>query len=281
MNKFLRKTFFVIIVLTISLYQFFVNLNMKKSENNFGINGNKLKIRWPEPKKPRIFCFILTVEKNLEIKANVIVDGWANKCDSYKLITIIPGNLTKQMNFHSKFLNQQTNELDDLLQPPGFVNDTYKKLTDKVFLTLKYLSKKYNDFDWYLKADDDTFIFVDNLRDFLADKNPRQPVTYGYDFKVLVEKGYHSGGGGYVLSREALHRIGSKLHENYTFCPNTGTEDKDVAKCLRKLGVYPNKSIDEMGRERFHPLSMMAHYKGNFPKWLYSYSSNQIQRVIN
>ena len=74
------------------------------------------------------------------------------------------------------------------------------KLTDKVFLTLKHLQKKYNNYDWYLKADDDTFIFMENLRYFLKDKHPEEPVTYGYDFKVIVEHGYHSGGAGYLLS---------------------------------------------------------------------------------
>ena len=100
------------------------------------------------------------------------------------------------------------------------------KLTDKVFLTLKHLQKKYNNYDWYLKADDDTYIFVDNLRQFIADKNSSMPVTYGYDFKVIVDNGYHSGGGGYLLSNEALSRIGSKLNDNYTFCRNSGTEGK-------------------------------------------------------
>ena len=45
---------------------------------------------------------------------------------------------------------------------------------------------------------------------------------------------------------------------------NLGTEDVDVARCLRRLGVYPNKSIDEFGRERFHPLSLFGHYHSKF-----------------
>jgi glycoprotein-N-acetylgalactosamine 3-beta-galactosyltransferase len=148
----------------------------------------------------------------------------------------------------------------NILQPPG-LNETlnkYKRLTDKVFLTFKYLYKRYNYYDWYLKADDDTWIFVDNLRKFLANKNASTPVTYGYDFKVIVENGYHSGGAGYVLSNEALNRIGNALNNNYSFCQNTGTEDVDVARCLRKLKVYKNSSLDDLGRERFHPLNIQV-----------------------
>jgi hypothetical protein len=49
-------------------------------------------------------------------------------------------------------------------------------------------------YDFYLKADDDTFVFVDNLRKFLSDKNRTSPVTYGWDFHCYVHRGYHSGG---------------------------------------------------------------------------------------
>ena len=68
---------------------------------------------------------------------------------------------------------------------------------------------------------------------------------------MIVPGGYHSGGGGYIMSREALTRLGSALTKDYNFCKNSGLEDVDVGKCLRTLGVYPNGSIDEVGRERY------------------------------
>ena len=55
-----------------------------------------------------------------------------------------------------------------------------------MFQTFKYVYKHYNDYDFYLKADDDTFVFVDNLRKFLSDKNRTSPVTYGWDFHCMV-----------------------------------------------------------------------------------------------
>lgn len=72
-----------------------------------------------------------------------------------------------------------------------------------------------------IKADDDTFIFVDNLKKFVSNKNSILPVTYGYDFKAIVEKGYHSWGAGYLMSNEAFRRIGSKLNEDFNYCPNS------------------------------------------------------------
>jgi hypothetical protein len=67
------------------------------------------------------------------------------------------------------------------------------------------------------------------------------------------------------LSRESFARLGEQLRKNLSFCDNSGVEDYDVHSCLRRLGVYPNKSIDEQGRERFHPLDAKSHFIGDFP----------------
>lgn len=72
-----------------------------------------------------------------------------------------------------------TEILDHVLEPPGLVNDTYEQLTDKVMLAFKHIYLNYPDYDWYLKADDDTFIFTENLRFFLSLKNPKKPISFG------------------------------------------------------------------------------------------------------
>ena len=271
----------------IKKYQLDIRLFDDVLKTNFDINTDNLTLPHltkPLPRKKfKIFCMILTSAKNLESKAKIIYETWAHKCDNYKFISTVSDEIRNGNDTRYK-ISENGTEFHyhfDILQPPGLINDTYSKLTDKVYITLKHLYNKYNDYDWYLKADDDTYIFVDNLRKFVSDKNPSSPVTYGYDFKVIVQNGYHSGGGGYLLSNEAFKRLGGMLNNDYKYCPNTGkkclafiffslyfififlgTEDVDIARCLRRLGVYPNKSIDDSGRERFHPLSISGHYNG-------------------
>ncbi len=92
----------------------------------------------------------------------------------------------------------------------------------------------HRNYDWYLKADDDTFIFNDNLRLFLADKNQNDPVTFGHHLKG--HGGYLSGGAGYVLSKESLQRLGSKLITNQKYCPNIKTTISSAFLKIKKTG---------------------------------------------
>jgi len=193
----------------------------------------------------KIFCIIMTTANNLELKARVIYDSWASKCDNHVFVSFIPHHTPSFERVELKYKN-----IFNVLKPEGLMIDQYDKLTDKVYKSFKDVYINHRNYDWYLKADDDTFIFNDNLRLFLADKNQNDPVTFGYHLKGYG--GFLSGGAGYVLSKESLQRLGSKLITNQKYCPNTGIEDVDVAQCLRSLGVFPSNSTDILGRERFH-----------------------------
>jgi glycoprotein-N-acetylgalactosamine 3-beta-galactosyltransferase len=270
----------VVAIAAIVVITYFLFINTNKNLNNNILNDYKVfneevynrKYFFSNKTNNSIFCIILTTKHNLNTKAKAVHECWAKYCDDVKFLSNFPDE------FNIKETNSPNSELTyknlSLLQPPGMKKDVYSQLPDKIFLSYKYIYQKYNNYDWYLKADDDTWIFMNNLRKFLSLKNSSRPVTYGYDYKIKVENGYHSGGAGYILSNEAMKRLGKKLNEDYSFCQQTDSEDVDVARCLRKMNVLPEKSIDDFGRERFHPLNLMLHYKGKIPEWLYNYSTN-------
>ena len=99
---------------------------------------------------------------------------------------------------------------------------------------------------------------------------------------MIVPGGYHSGGASYVLSREALRRFYQAHQDRNTSClKDGGSEDIQIAKCLRRKGVYIGKSLDKQNRELFHPVPFSVYFSGKFPKWLLSYAANPLQAVSN
>ena len=199
-----------------------------------------------------VFCLILTKPEYIETRALSVYRTWARHCDEHRFITLVPTNQSLELLDLS--LNVQGYQLS-ILKPSGFTAETYEQLTDKVFRALTDLHRMHSNtsFDWYLKADDDTFVFMDNLRKFVAQSDqPCAARVYGFELESTFYK-WLSGGAGYLMSKEAFSRLGDKLNEDYNFCSNSGTEDLDVVGCLRKLGVVVERSVDNEERERFHP----------------------------
>ncbi|KAF6027554.1 hypothetical protein EB796_014135 [Bugula neritina] len=163
--------------------------------------------------KVKILCWIMTSPSNLQKKAIHVYETWAHKCN---IVIFVSKVETEEGRQH---------------------------LTAKTMHAFKYVYDNYFDkADWFMKADDDTFAIMENLRYFLADKNPMDPVYYGHHFKTIVKpQGYYSGGGGYVLSKEALQRFADKgFHQNLVCREDGGAEDAEFGKCTHIHGGYPN-----------------------------------------
>ena len=72
---------------------------------------------------------------------------------------------------------------------------------------LKKVWAKYEeDFDYLLKADDDTFIVMDNLKSLLRSKSRKDAFILGHN-QIVDGVSYLSGGSGYVMSRRAVRQI--------------------------------------------------------------------------
>jgi glycoprotein-N-acetylgalactosamine 3-beta-galactosyltransferase len=210
---------------------------------------------------------IMTIMEHRDSKAYAINKTWAQDCDSYVFVT-------KPKDYDLKVgIEVHDENFLPMLYLPNY-EESYVDLTDKVYETFKYVYSKYPNYDWYVKADDDTFMLIDNLRGFLKNKKPMIPVTFGMSLETTdsddIETSYLLGGAGYVISNMAFKLISDRLLNENGFCQNSGQEDIDVGKCFRKLSVYAENSRDEQNRERFQAFGLKVIFDGKYPSWIYN-----------
>ena len=97
---------------------------------------------------------------------------------------------------------------DDLPSVKLKVGEGRGNLWGKTKLAFRHVYQHhFEDYDWFVKADDDTYMIIENLRYLLKDHNSSHPIYFGRKFKPHVKQGWMSGGAGYVLSKEALRRL--------------------------------------------------------------------------
>ncbi|XP_029656801.1 glycoprotein-N-acetylgalactosamine 3-beta-galactosyltransferase 1-like [Octopus sinensis] len=136
-----------------------------------------------------IFCMILTSKNNYKTRGRAVLDTWGKRCD-------------KTFYFVGKVIANESfiTSLN--------INDDYEHLPSKTYGGLKYIEAKFHDeYDWIVKADDDTYIIVNNLRQFLVSEDHSRPVSFGLKFYKYFPNGYFSGGASYILSREAVKKV--------------------------------------------------------------------------
>ncbi|XP_060086206.1 glycoprotein-N-acetylgalactosamine 3-beta-galactosyltransferase 1-like [Ylistrum balloti] len=206
-------------------------------------------------KKIRVLCWVMTSPQNLDKKAIHVKRTWAKRCNVLVFISS-----TTNTTFPTVGLN---------------VSEGREHLTAKTMQAFKYVyDTHFNDADWFVKADDDTYMILENLRYFLQSYSKDDPVYFGHHFKTIVKQGYYSGGAGYVLSKEALKRLIEKGKDPKVCRQDGGAEDAELGKCMENLGVRTVNSTDALGRSRFHCFDPETHLFGGYPDWYYKYDAN-------
>ncbi|KAK4806737.1 hypothetical protein QYF61_007535 [Mycteria americana] len=187
----------------------------------------------------------MTGPRTLETKARHVRDTWARHCNV------------------ALFMSSEPDERFPAVGLP--VQEGRHQLYWKTIRAFQYVHRHHlGQADWFLKADDDTFVVVANLRWLLAGHSPERPVYFGKRFKPFVKQGYMSGGAGYVLSKEALRRLVAAFASGT--CTHTSpVEDLALGQCLEKVGVEAGDSRDTQGRETFHPFPPERHLTEPLP----------------
>ncbi len=116
--------------------------------------------------RSRLFCFVLTNQENLESRSRAVYETWGHRCGRFVIICRL--NSSRSYTIYDN-INQSLEENQLPIQYiPTLPDETYLHLSDKVRSILLFLNQYYPNYDWYLKADDDTYIIVENLLRFLV-----------------------------------------------------------------------------------------------------------------
>ncbi|XP_033639685.1 glycoprotein-N-acetylgalactosamine 3-beta-galactosyltransferase 1-like [Asterias rubens] len=212
--------------------------------------------------KTRVLCWVLTSPSTLQTRAIGIKETWGPRCD---------------------VILYMSSETDPEFPTVGLdVKEGRPALWNKTRAAIMYIYKHhFNDADWFMKADDDTYVIMENLRDFLQDKDSGKPVYYGHHFKPYIPQGYLSGGAGYVMSREALRAIVVNQLEIPLATPSCEyyktirSEDVRVGLCMQMAGVTVGDSRDDQNKNRFLPLTVESFFTKNVPEWFNRFSKHK------
>lgn len=199
-------------------------------------------------------------------KVSAVLETWGSKCDGWLIAS-----------------NQTDISLGTIaMQTPARYTLLWVKLNE----TIHSIASDYiDDYDWFFKVDDDTFVLMENLWYFLRIKkrNDNIPQIFGYlltdqfwgdqrryfDLENNKEFGHYflsqvrnqrdkvdylAGGSGYIMNREYLRRLVLAMESNLTLY---GEVPEDMAHGATMLahGIEPFDSRDMAGRQHFIPES--------------------------
>ncbi|XP_070500692.1 glycoprotein-N-acetylgalactosamine 3-beta-galactosyltransferase 1-like [Chironomus tepperi] len=204
----------------------------------------------------KILCLIITQPSNHQTKAIHVNNTWGYKCN--KLIFLSTQNVTNFETFNIPY-----NESRAILW--GKVRNGF----EQAFL------KYHNDYDWFLKGDDDSYFIMENLRQMLYQYNSNTSIIVGHKYVIQnIEEGYMAGAG-YVLSRKALEKL-SKVFKNSSICrtDNDGAEDAEMGKCLKYNALFLD-GHDIYGEKQFFPVDVTEHMSNKEQDYSYWYTRNE------
>ncbi|KAH8283519.1 hypothetical protein KR018_004638 [Drosophila ironensis] len=219
---------------------------------------------WAAPPS-RILCMVLTHPGNFEGLARTVHKTWGQRC----------GRLV--------FASSDSYEPLGVVQVVESNGGAYEDLWNKTREGFRHVWEHYRqDYDWFLKADDDTYVVMENLRHLLGGFDPDTPVYFGYKMS-RYNVSYMSGGASYVLSREALRRFMNQAYGSEVICPKPkkmGIEDFYMGICLQNVGVHFVGSTDGDTKPKFMPLDLQSYVSdsnSSIPDWLRSMSVQSVE----
>ncbi|KAK3097756.1 hypothetical protein FSP39_012856 [Pinctada imbricata] len=244
------------IFLSFSLIMYLTLCNMPCEDNTYGILHNDLKeaqnqafwkkhILAPARSVTAVlFIVIMSAPKNLQ-RRDTIRETWGKNLPKTVKLQFVIGHEgldreTKEEIARENLIHHDVLPLENLI-------DSYANLTLKLLETLKWVDRMV-DFQYFLKADEDTLIRVDKIL-LEVQKLPSERLYWGFfDGRAHVKKAGkwveknwvlcdrylpYAVGGGYVISNDLVHYIAS----NWKLLRLYNSEDVTLGAWLAPLDI--------------------------------------------
>lgn len=190
----------------------------------------------------QLYVGVMTAKSQLHTRALAVNQTWAQYASRLDFYTAIhPENHTTRL----------PPENLPLIKLPN-VSDDYPPLK-KYFRMLQYIANHFvEEYNWFMRADDDCYVRIPELMKFLGQLDPSQLLYIGASgtgrqedlktIKFFTHELFCLGGSGTVFSRALLKELRSHLEH----CLNESTslhDDAEVGKCIsRQIGIQCTSS---------------------------------------
>jgi chondroitin sulfate synthase len=180
-----------------------------------------------KPENNFLFVGVMTAQQFLDTRVKAVYETWGKN---------VPGKIV----FFSRAGSVSKNPIP-LVELDG-VDDSYPPLK-KFFIMVKYIYDHYlDDYEWFMRADDDVHIKPERLELLLRSLNSSVPYYIGQTgqgskadlgrLSLDPDENFCLGGSGFIMSKETLRRIGPNLR---TCVKNLYSkhDDVEIGRCIR------------------------------------------------
>ncbi|TGZ72866.1 hypothetical protein CRM22_001838 [Opisthorchis felineus] len=152
-------------------------------------------------------------------------------------------------------------------------NASWSKLTS----VIRHLYTDVEFYDFYLHAESQTYVLMENLQLQMQSHLPEEPHIIGHKFQGPPMRPYYNSAS-YVLSRAAVRKIVEDALEQHPECPapkETKAERLLIA-CGDVVGMIQYEASDDNGIYLFYPIGLKELYS-KMLKFKYLRSRNQLR----
>lgn len=166
---------------SLSLFLIFVTRDFIKEFKSQSPTVHEAAVKAPKSLSEKLFdevkvlCWVMTNPKNHQTKAEHVRRTWGKRCN--KIL----------------FMSSKTDvELGTVAMP---ATDTYNGLWGKTKNAFHFIYyNHFDDADWFVKVDDDSYLVLENLRFMLHQYQPETSLYFGHRYSVEDnEDGYMAG----------------------------------------------------------------------------------------